>query len=76
MSRCLFWHVPKLVRSSVKASQVRSRQHPRDSVDRLLLPRRSRPRKARDRSFDADELKKLWSDPQRLKQILGESDPE
>jgi hypothetical protein len=68
----------RLARSSVKASLVRVREVVPHSIDRLQLrkPGPRRPRKPRARRFDAEELRKLWCDPQRLKQVLGESDPE
>ena len=64
--------------SSVRALQVRVKQGVPHSIDRLLLHRakRLRPRKPRDQRLEAEELKKLWCDPQRLKLVLGESDPE
>ena len=66
------------VRYSVKASQVRVRQAPRRSIDEsaLPMPKQSPRPKPRDQRFDAEKLKTLWRDPQRLKQILGESDPD
>lgn len=68
----------RLARSSVKASQVRVREVVPHAIDRLQLrkPGPPRPRKPRAQRFDAEALRKLWCDPQRLKQVLGESDPE
>ena len=62
----------------MKALQARARQAPRSAVDEtpLPLPKSSRRREPRVRELDAEKLKKLWRDPQRLKHILGESDPD
>jgi hypothetical protein len=39
--------------------------------------RRNRRRRSRDTdTFDVQKFKKLWADPERLKEILRETDPD
>jgi hypothetical protein len=62
----------------VKALPVRVSRASRSGIERTpssVQPRRLQRRQLAVR-FDAEKLKKLWSDPQKLKQVLRETDPD